>query len=190
MCDVYGYGKSSNCSTLRYFDLPWFVEEVIDFKLIGLSQGIMFTYNRQPHHIGCDYKSCDFVCSEAPTFRSIIVGGMRLSDMEWPCAYLCAMSFSQCGWPNWPILGYYTCWFMVYIVWVVHKNCHYLSLWLTIQFKNDYLFGFNFLNFFFKFSDKKNLDGNFVLFKKWHMACLAPPLDYVPVGKWFCPWCT
>jgi hypothetical protein len=65
--------------------MPRFVEEVIDFKFVCLSQGLMFTYNIQPHHIGCDCMSCDFVCLEGPTFRSIVVGGTRLVDMEGPC---------------------------------------------------------------------------------------------------------
>ncbi len=67
------------------FDMPRFVEEVMDLKFVDLSQGIMFTYNKHPHHIGCDYKSCDFVCSKGPTFRSIVVGGTRLLDMEGQC---------------------------------------------------------------------------------------------------------
>ncbi len=62
-------------NTKILFDMPGFVEEVIDLNFIGLNQGIMFTYNKQPHHIGCDYKSCDFVCSEDPTFQNIVVRG-------------------------------------------------------------------------------------------------------------------
>jgi len=27
-------------------------------------------------------------------------------------------------------------------------------------------------------------------FQAWHMGCLMPPMEEVPIGKWFCPWCT
>jgi hypothetical protein len=40
------------------------------------------------------------------TFRSVVVGELRWSNMEGPCAQLCTMSFSQCGWPNGHILSH------------------------------------------------------------------------------------
>ncbi len=58
------------------------MEEVIDLKFIGLSQGIMFTCNKQHPHIGCDYKLCGFVCLKGLTFRSIVVGGMKWSNTK------------------------------------------------------------------------------------------------------------
>jgi hypothetical protein len=27
-------------------------------------------------------------------------------------------------------------------------------------------------------------------FKGWHMACMTPPMDVVPAGRWVCPRCT
>jgi len=38
------------------------------------------------------------------TFWSVVVGGLRWSDMEKPCVQLCTMTSSQCGWPNGPSL--------------------------------------------------------------------------------------
>ncbi len=27
-------------------------------------------------------------------------------------------------------------------------------------------------------------------YQGWHMKCLMPPLEEMPIGKWFCLWCT
>jgi hypothetical protein len=51
-------------------------------------------------YFGCDYKTCYFTCVEKFTFWSVVVGRPRWLNMERPCAQLCTMSSSQCGWPN------------------------------------------------------------------------------------------
>jgi len=57
------------------------------------------------NYFGCDYKMCFFSCAKGSTFWSVIVGGLRWSNIEIPCAQLCVMSSSQRGWPNWLILS-------------------------------------------------------------------------------------
>jgi hypothetical protein len=57
------------------------------------------------NYFGCDCRTCYSTCAEGFTFWSV-VGRPRWSEMEGPCAQLCTMSFSQCGWPNGPILNY------------------------------------------------------------------------------------
>jgi hypothetical protein len=41
--------------------------------------------------------TCYFTCVEGFTFKSVVVGSLRWSNMEGPCVQLCIMSFSQCG---------------------------------------------------------------------------------------------
>ncbi len=66
--------------------MPQFVEEVFDLKFVGQAKGLCLHAVDNTHHIGCDYKSCGFVCSKGLTFRNIVVGGTRWSNMERPCA--------------------------------------------------------------------------------------------------------
>jgi hypothetical protein len=43
------------------------------------------------------------------------------------------MSFSTCSWPSAPIFGNRSHQIMLYIMWVIHFNFHYVDLWLTFQ---------------------------------------------------------
>jgi hypothetical protein len=80
-------------------------------------------------NFGCDYKMCYFTCAKSSTFRSVVVGRLGWSNMGRSCAQLCTMSFSQCGWLNWPILSHDSCWPTMYVVCAIFWNHHYVHLW-------------------------------------------------------------
>jgi hypothetical protein len=88
-----------------------------------------FTINNTDY-FRCDYKTCYFKCAKGSTFKSVVVGKPRWSDMEGPCAQLCTMSFSQCEWPNWPIINHGSSWPIMYVMWAIFRNHHYVDLWL------------------------------------------------------------
>jgi hypothetical protein len=147
-----------------FFDKLQFMDEVIDLKFVGSSQGIMYTCNKQ-HPPHWKWLQVMWLCMFRRSYLlSIFVGGMRLLDVEGPCVKLCAMSSSQCGWPNWPILGHYTCWFTVYVLWAVNRNCHYVGLWSVFKRMTHGMFDIAF-----------ELDTN------WQMVLpLVHPINVVP----------
>jgi hypothetical protein len=80
-------------------------------------------------YFGCDCMMWYFMRAKGSPFKSVVVGRPRWSDMEELCAQLCTMSFSQCGWPIWPIIGRGYFWPIMHVVWVSIRSHHYVYLW-------------------------------------------------------------
>jgi hypothetical protein len=76
----------------------------------------------------CDCRMCYFICAKGFTLWSVIVGRSNWLDMEKPCAQLCTMLFSQCGWLNGPIFSRGSSWPTMYVVWASFKSRHYVDL--------------------------------------------------------------
>jgi hypothetical protein len=129
-CYAYGYGKFGNCPTSRYIVLnhhTWSWLLTSNSKVWTRKLCLFATNNT--NYFGSDYMMCCFTCAEGSTFRSVVVGEPRWSDMEGTCAQLCTMSFFQCGWPSWPIFSHGSYWPMMYVVWAIFWNHHYVDLW-------------------------------------------------------------
>jgi len=109
--------------------MPLYMEVVISASNLKVWMGkLCLLLANNINYFRCDYKMCYFTCVEGFTFWSVIVGSPRWLDMEGLCAQLCTMSFSQCGWPNGPILSHGSNWPMMYVVWASFKNRHYVDL--------------------------------------------------------------
>jgi hypothetical protein len=155
MCYAHGYGKSGNCPTLGYITLchyTWRWLLTLDSKVWARRLCLLVVDNT--NYFGCDYKTCYYTCAKGITLWSVIVGGPRWLNMERPCAQLCTMSSSQCGWPNGPILSHSSNWPIMYVVWQ--------ALGITTMLICD------------------------KCFQGWHVGCFMPPMEEVPIGKWFC----
>jgi hypothetical protein len=112
---------------IRYV-IPLYVEVVINLIFESLNEEIMFTYNKQHQLLWMQLQDVLFyMCGRF--FLWSVVGKLRWSDMERPCAQLCTMSYSQCGWPNGPILSCGSNWPTMYVAWASFRNCHYVDLW-------------------------------------------------------------
>jgi hypothetical protein len=46
---------------------------------------------------------------------------------------ICAMSPSQCGWPNWFIFNSGSYWLMNYVMWAIFRNYRCVDLWLMFS---------------------------------------------------------
>jgi hypothetical protein len=126
----YGYGKSSNCPTSGYIALchyTWRWLLALDSKVWARRLCLHVVYNI--HYFGCDCIMCYSTCVEGFTFLSVVVGGLRWSNMEGACAQLCIMSFSQCGWSNGPIFSRGSSWITMYGVLASFRSHHYVDLW-------------------------------------------------------------
>jgi len=133
-CYVHGYGKFNNCPTPKYIALchyTWRWLLASDSKVWMRRLCLLIVDNTD--YFGCDYKLCYSTCVEGFTLWNVVIGGFRWSDIERPCAQLCTMSSSQCGWLNGPLFSRGSNWPTMYVVWASFKNCHYVDLWKCFQ---------------------------------------------------------
>jgi hypothetical protein len=73
--DAHGYGKSSICSAPGYFLVchdSW--RRILTSGLWVRAKGLCLLVVDNTHHIGWDYKLCDFACLVGLTFHHIVVG--------------------------------------------------------------------------------------------------------------------
>jgi len=61
-----------------------FKEVVIKIEIVDLSHEIVCTNNID--YVGCDYRTCYFVCAKGVTFQNVIVERFRWLNVEKPCA--------------------------------------------------------------------------------------------------------
>jgi hypothetical protein len=109
--------------------MPLFVKVVIDLGFRGLNQEIMFTCNKQHQQFWMWLQYMLFYMCGRFYFQGCCCWKVKWSNMERLCAQLCTMSSSQCGWPNWPIFNHDSYWPMMYVVWAIFWNHHYVDLW-------------------------------------------------------------
>jgi hypothetical protein len=89
MCYAHGYGKSSNCPTLKYIVLchyTWRWVLSLDSKV--WTKRLCLLARDNINYFGCDYGMCYFMCK---TFYNVVGGRPRWFDMERPCVQLCTM---------------------------------------------------------------------------------------------------
>ncbi len=110
--------------------MPLFVEVVINLGFKGLNKRLCLLATDITEYFGCDCMTCYFTCAKGSTFKNVVVGGLKWLDIDEPCTQLCTMSSSQCGWLNWPTFSRGFCWPMMYVVWTIFRNHHYVDLWL------------------------------------------------------------
>jgi len=130
MCDAYGYKKFGNCPKLGYIMLchyPWKWLSILNLEIWARRLCLLITDNMD--YFGCECRTCYFTCVKGSTFKRVVVGRWRWSNMEKPCAQLCTVSSSPCECPNWPIFNQCSCWPMMYVVWAIFKNHYYVDLW-------------------------------------------------------------
>ncbi len=61
--------------------------------------------------------SCHFMCEEGFIFWGLVVGRLGWSSMQKPCAKLCTMSPSTCGWPSGSIISHSSNMVMMHAMW-------------------------------------------------------------------------
>jgi hypothetical protein len=124
-------GEFGNCPTSGYIVLchyPWRWLSTSRLEVWAKKLCLFATNNID--YFGCDYRTCYFTCVKGFTFKNVVnAKGLRWSNIEGTCVQSCTMSFSQCGWLNWPIFSYGSCWPTMYVVLVIFKNHHYVDLW-------------------------------------------------------------
>jgi len=129
-CYAHGYGKSSNCPTTRYIALCHYTWRwlLASYSEVWVRRLCLLTVDNTDY-FGCDYKLCYSTSAEGFTFWSVVIGGLRWSNMERPYVQLCTMSSSQCGWLNGHIFSHGSNRLTMYVVWASFKSCHYVKLW-------------------------------------------------------------
>jgi len=96
-----GYEKFDKFFNIEiHYVMPLFEEMVINFEPINLSKILCILTTNNTDYLGCGCKMCYFTCVEGIIFESIVVKRLKWLNMERPCAKLCIMSPSQCGWQN------------------------------------------------------------------------------------------
>jgi hypothetical protein len=129
-CYAHGYGKVGNCPTLGHIVLCHYTWRwLLALNSKAWMKRLCLLIANIIDYFGCDCKTCYFMCAKGFTLWSVIVEGPRWSDMEGPCAQLCTMSSSQCGWPNGPIFSHASSWPMMYVVWASFRSHHNVDLW-------------------------------------------------------------
>ncbi len=130
MCYAHGYGEFGNQPTPRYIALCHYLWRWLSTlgSKVWTKKLCLFATNIT-EYFGCDCMTCYFLCAKGFTFKNLVIGGLKWSNMDGPCAQLCTMSSFQCGWQNWPILsrGFY--WPMMYVVWAIFKSHYYVDFW-------------------------------------------------------------
>jgi hypothetical protein len=81
-------------NTRIHYVMSLLVVVVINFGFRGSSKEIMFIYNKQHWLLWMWLQDLLFTCAKGSTFRSVVVGGLRWSNMERPCVQSCTMSSS------------------------------------------------------------------------------------------------
>jgi hypothetical protein len=105
MCHAHGYRKFGNFPTLIYITLCHYMWRLLASNSQVWTRKLCLSIANNTSYIGCDCRMCYSTCVKGFTFRSVVVGRLKWLNMERPCALLCTMSSSQCGWVDWPILN-------------------------------------------------------------------------------------